>query len=631
MRTAQPENSVANSGTSSGDIIPEARSGPPPANGRDVATLYAALSDRPERHGVMLFVIAIIVTILLNMVGQVRLNQWNGSFFDAIGRKDVSAFLYQLLIFLALFAYLLTCVVAQTWIRERLKIAIRDLVSRHMMDQWLKPKRAYRLGFSGAQGSTPDQRIQEDTRLLAELSAELGAGAVHSALLIVSFIGILWNLSEGILLPLGSEGMTIPGYMVWCALLYAGTGSLLTFLVGRPLIDLNAERYQREADYRFALVRLNESAEAVSLYSGEADERRLLDREFDRVMEVMKAISFSLARLTWITSGYGWIALVFPVLVAAPGYFTGTLTLGGLMMVIDAFTQVQAGLRWFVDQFPRIAEWRAALRRIAAFHTAMLALDELRPGEERIAILPHATGGLAFKNLDVHHADGSVIIAEAEVEVKPGDRVLIVGASGSGKSTLFRAIGGLWPWGRGRIEVPPPGTILFLPQRPYLPLGSLKAAATYPRPPEEFTDEAVAAALARCGLPELTDRLDVRARWDKTLSIGQQQRLGFARVLLQKPAWVFLDEATSALDETAQDLAMSLFTQELAASTLVSIGHRQGLELYHNRSLKVVDRPAHAYPGPAGDTAPERPSLLVEHRSHRAPRDRTDYDKGHHA
>jgi putative ATP-binding cassette transporter len=376
--------------------------------------------------------------------------------------------------------------------------------------------------------------------------------------------------------------------MVWCALLYAGIGSWLAWRIGRPLIGLNVARYAREAELRFALVRVSESAEAVALYGGERDERRIIDRTFAGVIEAMRRVVFAVSRLTWITSGYGWIAIVVPTVVALPGYFYGGLTLGGLMMVVGAFNQVQQALRWFVDHYARIADWRATLHRVVEFHEALRDLDEVEEEEDRIDLVDHPEGRLAFRNVSVLLADGRVVINEASAEFRLGERVLIVGESGAGKSTLFRAIAGLWPWGTGTILLPPRATMMFMPQRPYLPLGTLRNALCYPASPDAFPTEALRAALARVGLDEFVAMLDQEKRWDRHLSIGEQQGLAFARLLLHRPQWVFLDEATAALDEQSQERVMSIFDQELAEAALISIGHRPGLERYHNRTLELA-------------------------------------------
>lgn len=380
----------------------------------------------------------------------------------------------------------------------------------------------------------------------------------------------------------------VPGYMVWVAIGYAAVGSGLTWLVGRPLIRLNTLRYAREADLRFALVRVNECAESVALCSGEKDERRSLDLAVDAVLVATRKLSGALARLTWITSGYGWLGIVVPIIAAAPGYFSGRLSFGEMMMVVGAFNHVQGALRYFVDNFPKIGDWRSALLRVATFRQAAVDLGRSVEENQRIDVRPHPRGWLSFDNLSISLRCGSIIIGDATAEIRTGERVLIVGASGSGKSTLFRAVAGLWPWGAGAIQTPPHEEMMFLPQRPYLPLGTLRAALRYPAAPDAFDDLTVLSALERCGLSEFHEALDEHKRWDHSLSLGQQQRVAFARILLHKPQWVFMDEATSALDDESQASMLSLFTNALADASVLSIGHRPGLEEFHTRTLQIL-------------------------------------------
>jgi putative ATP-binding cassette transporter len=556
-----------------------------------VRTAFALLVDlrgAPRTWIALMLALGVLGVIILNMVGQVRLNTWQGDFFNAIERKDLAGVGRQLLIFLPIVGALLCLVVAQTWLHEMLKLRLRKTVTQRLLDRWLMPKRAYRLGIASAIGVNPDQRMQEDVRHLAELTADLGIGAVHHLLLLGTFVGVLWLLSSGIAIPIRGEAVVIPGYMVWAALLYAGLGSWLAWRVGRPLIGLHVKRYQKEAEFRFSLVRVSESAEAVALYGGEKDERRYIDKTFGDVLAAMRRVVFAVARLTWITSGYGWIAIVVPTVVALPGYFYGGLTLGGLMMVVGAFNQVQQALRWFVDNYARIADWRASLHRVVVFDEALGDLEE-DDGESRIELRDHPEGRLAFRDVSVLLSDGRVLIKGANTEIGPGERVLIVGESGSGKSTLFRAIAGLWPWGTGTILLPPRETMMFMPQKPYLPLGTLRVALAYPSPPDAFATEEMRAALVRGGLADFAPMLDREERWDRLMSMGEQQRLAFARLLLQKPRWVFLDEATAALDDENQARVMSIFDDELEGAALISIGHRAGLERYHTKTLELAE------------------------------------------
>jgi vitamin B12/bleomycin/antimicrobial peptide transport system ATP-binding/permease protein len=559
----------------------------------EVLELSSHLVHSPRRWKVLTLVVGVIVVLLLNIVGQIYLNRWQRSFFDAIEKKNLGLIGQELLVFLVIIAVLLTIVVSQTWLHEMLKVRLREWLTHHLLDLWFPAGRAYRLGISEELGVNPDQRIQEDTRNLSEMSADLGIGFLQAALLLVSFVGVLWGMSQNITFTSLGVTVAIPGYMVWAALGYAALGSWLTWLVGRPLIRLNAQRYAREADLRFSLVRVSESAESIALYAGEPDERRITNRYVDRVISVARQMSVALSQLVWITSGYGWLAIVVPILVALPGYLHGTLTLGGLMMVVGAFNQVQTSLKWFVDNFPRAADWRAALHRVTAFHDALLMVDE-RDEEPSIKLKPHPEGHLVFERVSVWLADGGVVISEATTDIEPGERVLVVGESGTGKSTLLRAIGGLWPWGTGTIYLPPREQMMFLPQRPYMPLGTLRQAVTYPAHVERFTDDQIKGALIRVGLPEFVNRVDDDERWDRLMSLGQQQRLAFARVLLHQPKWVFLDEATAALDEENQQRVMSIFDEELPETSIFSIGHRPGLEAFHRRTLHLIGGPAGA-------------------------------------
>ncbi len=581
---------------------------------RESLTLLRTLWRSAARLRVGLLAGGIVVVLVGNMIGQVRLNDWNGAFFDALSQRNLPSLGHQLVIFLTVIAFLLALVVGQTWMQQMLKVRLREWLTHHLLDQWLVRGRAYRLGLAGQIGINPDQRIEEDTRKLTELSASLGVGLLQATMLLVSFIGILWALSSKLAFTVGGFHISIPGYMVWCALAYALIGSLLTWRVGVPLIGLNAELYNREAELRFALVRVSESAESIALFHGERDERRQLEGNLTRVIVTMGDLSGALSKLTWITSGYGWVAIVVPIIVASPGYFSGSLTMGGLMMVVGAFNQVQGSLRWFVDQFPSIADWRATLHRVSAFKAAVDGVDRIDDAVERISLVPHPHGTLAFDGLSVLLSDGRVVIQEATVEIGRGERVLIVGESGAGKSTLFRALAGLWPWGGGTIRLPDAGGMMFMPQRPYLPLGTMRAAITYPDAPDAFDTVDVEAAVKRVGLAEFLPMLDFEGRLDKSLSLGQQQLIGFARLLLHRPSWVFLDEATSALDEVSQRRVMSMFDHELAGATVLSIGHRPGLEAFHTRVLHLVRTPQgarlhHQAPAEGVHVLPQRGAL----------------------
>lgn len=555
---------------------------------QECMSLLRGIRQTRQWKPILLLSLGLLTVLLVNIGGQVYLNKWQGLFFRAVERKNPSAIWQELLVFVPLVTALLVIVVSQTWLQQWLKVRLRQWLSEKLLKEWMIPARAYRLAITADSAVNPDQRIQEDTRNLCEMTTDLGVGLLQASFLLTIFIGLLWGMSANIKFEWQGASIQIPGYMVWIAIIYAVVGSWLTNRVGRPLIHLNEERYTREADFRFALVRVNENAESIGFYSGETDERKMLDQHLNSVLDIMRTLAFALARLTWVTSGYGWLMIVLPVLVALPGYLQGTLDLGGLMMVVGAFTQVQSSLRWFIDNYAGIANWRAVLHRVVVFNDALENVDEYENDEVQIAVLQHPEGHLAFEHTRISLSDGEEVIADATAHIRPGERVLLKGPSGSGKSTLFRALGGLWPWGAGTIRVPPREDMMFLPQRSYIPPGTLAQALSYPKKNVVFSNEEMEMAFRRTNLEEFIPSLQEVDRWDKLMSLGQQQRLAFARLLLHKSKWVFLDEATSALDSENEAQVMSLLTNELAGITVMSIGHRTGLEEYHTRTLHLI-------------------------------------------
>jgi vitamin B12/bleomycin/antimicrobial peptide transport system ATP-binding/permease protein len=486
---------------------------------------------------------------------------------------------------------LLALIVAQTWLQELIKVRLREWLTHDLLEQWLMPNRAHHLAFAGEIGVNPDQRIHEDTRQLTDLSASLGVGLLQSSLLLVSFVGVLWLLSAQVVFAIDGRSFAIPGYMVWCALGYSLGGSWLAWRIGRPLIGLNTAPYAREAELRFALVRVNESAEGIAMYGGEVDERRMLDGTVDGVVTVMRRLAGGLARLTWITSGYGWLAIAAPILVPAPGYFGGDLSFGSLMMVVGAFNQVQQSMRWFVDNFPHIADWRATLLRVASFRGALQAIETLGEDVGRIEVVDNCASSLAVENLSVALADGCAALDEARFEVAAGEHVSLLGEAGSGRGTLLRAMAGLWPWGTGVVHLPPRKTMMFMPQRPYLPRGTLRGAMCYPAASGFCDETTVRTALERLDLGRLIAALDREERWDKTLSLEEQQRLAFARLLLHAPLWVLIDDAMGALVAEHRRLVLSLFECELAGTAVVGVDRSRPSEGFYTRVLHVARMP----------------------------------------
>jgi putative ATP-binding cassette transporter len=424
-------------------------------------------------------------------------------------------------------------------------------------------------------------------------------------------------LSEQITLPIAGQQMTIPGYMCWCALLYAATGYWFSWRIGRPLITLNAQRYAGEAQLRAMLVRTSEHADGIALNAGEADEAKRLQTQFDRLTVILHRLVRSVARLSLVTAGYGWFALIVPLLVAAPGYFMGSLTIGALMMIVGAFNQVQQALRWFVDNFRGIADWQATLLRVASFRQALTAVEGNRAGLRSIEVTHGPGDRLLLDKLDVQTTRGSAALTEMHVEIAPGEQVLILDQAELGENVLFRALAGLWPLGSGRVCWPAHATTMFLPQRPYFPSGSLRAALAYPLPPRAFRDSVLKAALERTGVGYLGAQLGERQHWYRELSVGEQQCIAFARMLLHRPQWVFIGEAIDLLDEDHRRRVLSIFEHELAGTSVISMRRRAAPGRSYAQTLHLLkyDAPAparHASTGANRSAAPAAPAAQVE-------------------
>jgi putative ATP-binding cassette transporter len=544
----------------------------------------------PDRGNARWLLLGVMALTVAQVAIQIRFNLWNRDFFNALENRNGEAFRWQIIVFLVLAALSMTVAVYHLYVAQLLKLRWREWLTRHLLEAWLRDGRHYQLELAGAGADNPEQRIAEDVRASTDLAVEFATGLLTSVLMLAAFVGILWAISGPLQFEMAGREVVIPGYMVWAALLYAVIGSTLTYLVGRPMVRLNIARTVAEADLRFGLTRARESGEGIALIRGEADERRGLAQLFEGVILAWKGLMRSQRNLMWLTSAYTTLAMIFPTIVASPAYFSGAITLGGLMQIGAAFGQVQLSLNWFVENFPRIAEWRSAVARVVVFRDVIEDLDTLvaDPSQPTIAIREGAPDRLVFRNLEVAFANGTTVITDASAEIRQGERVLIQGESGTGKSTLFRAVAGLWPWGVGEIETPPRAEMMFMPQRPYLPLGTLRTAVSYPLGAESFDDALLREVLEAVGLGQLGDGLDREERWDRILSLGEQQRLAFARLLLHRPGWIFMDEATAALDEANQDAMMQLAIDRVPGASLISIGHRPGLEAFHTRTLQLL-------------------------------------------
>ncbi len=548
---------------------------------------WKMLDGPKSKHSVAIYFILITLVIGANALTQVRLNDWQGSIYDAIGQRDISVFFHQVGVFLIIVSVLLCLGVLQTWLHERMKVRLRKTATYDLLDEWMKPKRAFLLPLTGEISVNPDQRIQEDTRRLSELSVDLAVGLVQSTLMLLAFVGVLWQLSAQVVFVIQGQQVSIPGYMVWAAIGYAILGSFITWLVGKPLIKAHTQLRAAEAKFRFDLVRLNEAAENVALYRGESAERETLIGPVDAVLTIMRSIANRLAMLHWVTGGYGWLAILAPLLLAAPGYFGGTLSLGGLMMVVGAFYQVQTALRWYVDRFPLLAEWRAMLARVIDYSTALERVKFLDGVASHIRYASSPSDKLILEDLCVLAPNGRVSLGEPSVTIAPGERVLIVAPPKSGKTTFVKALANLWIWGSGSILIPQGKRMMFVPQSPYSPAGTLKAALAYPDSADEYSDADALNVLERVQMGRLAPELGARKRWDKELTLDEQWRLVLGRVLLHRPDWVIYDESIAELDEENEQIAVSIFSSELAKTTVISIGRQPPGQGFYQRTLAL--------------------------------------------
>lgn len=542
-----------------------------------------------------------IILLNLLMVGMnVILNFWNGAFFDSLQNKDWKAFINLLFLydrgshgiidgimpgFCLVAAIYITVAIFSTYLNQWLQIRWRRWLTKRYLNDWLTDRAYYRLSLTAKseEGTdNPDQRISDDLNNFSGNTLSLGLSLLTNVVTLGSFLGILWTLSG----PLVIWGVSIPGYMVWVALIYAALGTWVTHLVGRPLIWLNFRQQRVEADFRFALARMRENVEGIALYRGEPEERQGFLHRFFFVVENWYQIMYRTLLLNALTVGYSQVAVVFPIVVAAPRYFAGQIALGGLTRTASAFGQVQGAMSWFVNAYASLAAWRATVERLVLFQHA---LEEAHREAAAPAIRASQGAGedLKLTNLTLKLPNGDTLLSGVDLTLSPHHSVVITGRSGSGKSTLFRALAGIWPFGGGRVELPT-GRAMFLPQRPYLPLGTLRKAVTYPQDPERFADAAIVGALNDAGLGGLASRLDEEAAWAQQLSGGEQQRLALARALLLKPDWLFLDEATASLDPESEAALYRTLAEKLPEATIVSIAHSPAAAALHEQRLELA-------------------------------------------
>ncbi|MGF6096636.1 ABC transporter ATP-binding protein/permease [Pseudomonas sp. 18175] len=530
-----------------------------------------------EKGKAWLLLAAVIALSLFSVAISVWINHWYKDFYNALEHKDTAAFWQLIGYFGGIAAVAILGAVYRLYLTQMLTIRWRAWLTEKHFKRWLADKNYYQLE-QGGYTDNPDQRISEDLNNFTSNTLSLGLGLLRNVVSLVSFSIILWGVSGSIEV----FGITIPGYMFWCALLYAAVGSWLTHLIGRRLIGLSNQQQRFEADLRFSMVRVRENAESIALYNGEPNENQRLSARFGKVWHNFWDIMKVSKRLTFFTAGYSQIAIIFPFIVAAPRYFTGKIELGELMQINSAFGNVQENFSWFISAYSDLASWRATSDRLLSFQQAM-ADNEQRP--PAIDVRPEGER-LVVQGLGMDLADGRHLLTDADMSVEPGQRVMLSGRSGSGKSTLLRAMGHLWPAGHGSIRLPA-ARYLFLPQKPYLPIGTLKAVLSYPQDDSAYPAERYAQVLETCRLPHLIGRLDEANHWQRMLSPGEQQRLAFARALLFAPQWLYMDEATSAMDEEDEATLYQALIDELPGLSIVSVGHRSSLKRFHGRHVRI--------------------------------------------
>ena len=539
-----------------------------------------------EKRGTGLVLLATVVGLTLMGVWlEVQFNTWNREFYNTFESKDQAEFFRQLGTFTILAILFIINGVYRLYFQQMLLIEWRTWLTERYLGDWLKDRAYYRLQLLDRGTDNPDQRIAEDLNIFVDLTLTLALGLLGAVVTLISFVGILWTISG----PITLFGIEIPGYMVWVALVYAIVGTWLAHLVGRRLIPINFDLQRNEANFRFALVRLRENAEGVALYRGEAGEYANFRERFGAVIATWWQKMLKQKQLGWFQSFYGQVAIIFPFLVASPRFFAGTMPLGGIFQVASAFGQVQGALSWFITAYGSFANWKATVDRLTSFTEALerareqaqQVSGERREGEIQSGAVP----SLTLERLELDLPQGKPLLANANLQLRKGESVLVTGPSGAGKSTLFRAIAGIWPYWRGTIKLPAGAKLLFLPQRPYLPIGTLKHATSYPADAATIPDDTVRDALNAVGLAKHAGDLAREENWAQLLSGGEQQRLAIARALINRPDWLFMDEPTAALPDADQAALYTLLKERLPATTLVSIGHREELAAFHERKV----------------------------------------------
>ncbi|MGC2073771.1 MAG: ABC transporter ATP-binding protein/permease, partial [Pseudolabrys sp.] len=538
--------------------------------------------------------VGLLLLIVFYVAVQYGINLWNRKIFDAIEKRDSATVLWLSAAFFPLAFTSVALGVAQVFARMGIQRRWRAWLTDNVVSRWLNHGRYYQLNLVAGDHKNPEYRIAEDLRIATDAPVDFIAGVTSALLSAATFIVVLWTIGGALSVSLAGTTLTIPGFLVVAAVAYAALASTAMAVIGRRFVAISENRNQAEAEFRYVLTRVRENGESIALLGGETEERDGIDKSLRGVLRQWARLCGQHMRTTIVSQGSNIIAPVLPVLLCAPKFLDGSMTLGQVMQAASAFTIVQSAFGWLVDNYPRLADWNACARRIASLMMSIDSLERAESGDDIGRIVRGETKDksmLSLSELTVTLGDGTAVVDQAEVLVEPGERLLVAGDSGSGKSTLVRAISGLWPWGSGRIDIHPDRRLFMLPQRPYVPAGTLRRATAYPGAADDWTTEQIEEALDKVGLAHLKDKIeDEEAPWDQTLSGGEKQRLAFARLFLHNPDIVVLDEATSALDAKSQDKMMELLIKELPSATLVSVAHRAELEDFHSRKIVLARR-----------------------------------------